>query len=155
MQDEALYKRRLLLFEDPALEAQPRHEVAVGVGRNQPVANNIVGPSTRFSGVHRFEDPVGTTAIVPNVWKIPPSGMVCIVWRCCVVLCNPFAMGDCDMFLLLLLFAWTVKTTNNPHAMLCMWPLELGIWTRACGPLGWGYGLTYCGKGRCELLDHT
>ena len=29
MQDEALYKCRLLLFEDPALEAQPRHEVAV------------------------------------------------------------------------------------------------------------------------------
>ena len=29
MQDEALYKCRLLLFEDPALEARPRHEVAV------------------------------------------------------------------------------------------------------------------------------
>ena len=46
------------------------------------------------------------------------------------------------MFLLLLLVAWTVKTTNNPHVMLCVWPLELGIWTRACGPLSWGYGLT-------------
>ena len=32
VQDEALYKCILLLFEDPALEAQPRHEVAVGVG---------------------------------------------------------------------------------------------------------------------------
>ena len=41
-----------------------------------------------------------------------------------------FAMGDCDMFLLLLLFAWIVKTTDNPHVMLCVWPLELGIWTR-------------------------
>ena len=77
-----------------------------------------------------------------ELWRILPSSMVCIVWRCCVVLCNPFAMGDYDIFLLLLLFAWTVKTTDNPHVMLCVWPLELGIWTRACGPLSWGYGLT-------------
>ena len=35
MQHEVLYKCRLLLFEDPALEAQPRHEVAVSVGRNE------------------------------------------------------------------------------------------------------------------------
>ena len=33
-QDEACKKCRLLLFEDPTLEAQPRHQVAVGVGRN-------------------------------------------------------------------------------------------------------------------------
>ena len=68
MQDEALYKCRFLLwlFEDLVLEAQPRHEVAVGVGRNEPVAHDTVGPSARFSGVYRFEDPVGTTAIVPN-----------------------------------------------------------------------------------------
>ena len=51
------------------------------------------------------------------------------------------------MFLLLLLFAWTVKTTDNPHVMLCVWPLELGIRTHnpctsMCGPLSWGYGLT-------------
>ena len=37
MQDEALYECRLLLFEDPTLEAQPRHEVAVGVGQNELV----------------------------------------------------------------------------------------------------------------------
>ena len=66
MQDEALYKCRLLLFEDPALEAQPRYEVAVGVGRNELVAHDTVVSSARFSGVHRLEDPVGTTAIVPN-----------------------------------------------------------------------------------------
>ena len=34
VQDEALYKCRLLLFEDCALEAQPWHEVAFDVGRN-------------------------------------------------------------------------------------------------------------------------
>ena len=50
MQDGALYKCRLLLFEDPALEAQPRHEVAVRVGRNELVAHDTVRPSTRFSG---------------------------------------------------------------------------------------------------------
>ena len=66
MQDKALYKCRLLLFEYPALQAPPRHEVAVGVWRNEPVAHNTVGLSARFNGVHRFEDPVGTTAIVPN-----------------------------------------------------------------------------------------
>ena len=66
VQDEALNKCGLLLFEDPALEAQPRHEVAVGVGRNEPMAHNTVEPSTRFSGVYRFEDPVGAMAIVPN-----------------------------------------------------------------------------------------
>ena len=58
-----------------------------------------------------------------------PEGTVCIVWCCCVVLCNPFAMWDCDMLLLLFLFAWTAETTDNPHVMLCVWPLELGIWT--------------------------
>ena len=30
VQDEALYKCRLLLFEDPSLEAQPRHVVPKG-----------------------------------------------------------------------------------------------------------------------------
>ena len=54
--------------------------------------------------------------------------MVCNVWRCCVVQCNHFAMGDCDMFLWPLLFAWTIKSTNNPHVMVC-------------APLSWGYGL--------------
>ena len=73
MQDEALYKCRLLLFEDPALEALPRHEVADGVGRNEPVAQDTVGPSARFIGVHRFEDPVGTTAIVPNCGPVSPK----------------------------------------------------------------------------------
>ena len=33
MQDEALYKCCLSLLEDPALEAQPWHEVAVGAGQ--------------------------------------------------------------------------------------------------------------------------
>ena len=141
MQDEALYKCRLLLFEDPALEAQPGHQVAVRVGRNEPVAHDTVGPSARFSGVHRFEDPVGTTAIVPNSGGHILEGTVCIVWQCCVVLCNSFAMGDRDMLLLLLQFAWTVKTTDIPYIMLCVWPLGLGIWTWACSPLSWGYGL--------------
>ena len=52
MQDEGLHKCRLLLFEDPALEAQPRHEVAVGVGRNEPVAHDTVQPSGRFRHPH-------------------------------------------------------------------------------------------------------
>ena len=72
MQDEARYKYCLLLFEDPALEAQPSHEVAVGVGRSQPVAHDIVGPSARFSGVHRFEDPVPIRKPVipyPLLWE--------------------------------------------------------------------------------------
>ena len=71
MQDKALYKCGLLLFEDPALEAQSRHKVAVRVGRNELVAHDIVGPSARFSGVHRFEDPMGTTAIIPNCGLCP------------------------------------------------------------------------------------
>ena len=45
-------------FGDPALEAQPRHEVAVGMGRNEPVAHDTTRPSARLSGVHHFEDPV-------------------------------------------------------------------------------------------------
>eukprot|EP00670_Eutreptiella_braarudii_P021423 CAMPEP_0174350502 /NCGR_PEP_ID=MMETSP0811_2-20130205/7615_1 /TAXON_ID=73025 ORGANISM="Eutreptiella gymnastica-like, Strain CCMP1594" /NCGR_SAMPLE_ID=MMETSP0811_2 /ASSEMBLY_ACC=CAM_ASM_000667 /LENGTH=46 /DNA_ID= /DNA_START= /DNA_END= /DNA_ORIENTATION= len=40
-------KCRLLLIEDPALEAQPRHEVAVGVGRNLSLGCDTVGPSAR------------------------------------------------------------------------------------------------------------
>ena len=66
VQHGALYKCRLLLFDDPALEDQPRHEVAVTVGRNVPVAHDTIGPGARLSGVHRFEGPVGTTAIIPN-----------------------------------------------------------------------------------------
>ena len=57
VQDEALYKFCLLLFEDPTLKAQPRHEVAVGVGRNEPVAppgaSTAVAPHpkmNKFSG---------------------------------------------------------------------------------------------------------
>ena len=73
MQDEALYKCRLLLFEDPGLEALPRHEVADGVGRSERVAQDTVGPSARFIGVHRFEDPVGTTAIAPNCGPVSPK----------------------------------------------------------------------------------
>ena len=46
------------------------------------------------------------------------------------------------LLLLLLLFAWTIKTTDNPHVMLCVWTLEFGIWTGVCGHLSWGYGLT-------------
>ena len=38
---------RLLLFEDPALEAEPRHEVAVGVGRNLLLGCNTVRTQTR------------------------------------------------------------------------------------------------------------
>ena len=33
------------------------------------------------------------------------------------------------MFLFLLLFAWTVKTTDNPNPLLCVWPFESEIWT--------------------------
>ena len=44
--------------------------------------------------------------------------------------------------LLLLLFSWTIRTTDNPHVMLCLLPLEVGIWTWVCGPVSWGYGLT-------------
>ena len=44
----------LPVFEDPALEAQPRHRVAVGVGRNLSPGHNFVGPGARFRGVHRL-----------------------------------------------------------------------------------------------------
>ena len=40
---------RLLLIEDPALKAQPRNEVAVGVGQNLSPGHNTVGPSARFT----------------------------------------------------------------------------------------------------------
>ena len=53
VQDEALYKCHLLLFEDPALEAQPWHEVAVGVGRNLSPGSDAVGPNARFTNVLR------------------------------------------------------------------------------------------------------
>ena len=51
------------------------------------------------------------------------------------------------LLLLLLLFLWTVQIMENSHVMLCVLPLELGIWTLKpctlmCGPLSWGYGLT-------------
>ena len=49
MQDEALYECHLLLSEDPALEAQARHEVAVGVGRNLSPGRDTVGPNARFA----------------------------------------------------------------------------------------------------------
>ena len=121
VQDGALYKCPLLLFEDPALETPRLHEVAVGVGRNEPLAHDTVGPNTGFSGVHRLEDPVGTMlSYLPNA-KV----LYGVVSHCCVVLCNHFAMGDCDMFLLLMLFA-CVKTTDTPHVMLCVRPFELG-----------------------------
>ena len=35
------------------------------MGQNELVAHDTVA-SAHFSGIHRFEDPVGTTAIVPN-----------------------------------------------------------------------------------------
>ena len=65
-----------------------------------------------------------------ELWICVCEGTVCIVWRCCVVLCNPFAMRDFDIFLLFLLFAWIVKMTNKPHITLCV------------GLLSWGYGPT-------------
>ena len=58
VQDEALYKCRLLHFEDPALESRPWHEVAVGVGRNLLLGRATVGPGAFFSGVHRSEYPM-------------------------------------------------------------------------------------------------
>ena len=54
MQGGALYNRLVLPFEDPALEAQPRHEVAVGVGRNLSPGQDTIGPGARFIGVHRL-----------------------------------------------------------------------------------------------------
>ena len=54
MQDEVLYKCCLLLIEDPALKAQPWHEVAVGVGRNLSPGYDSVGLNARFIGVHSF-----------------------------------------------------------------------------------------------------
>ena len=50
-------KCRLLLFEVPALEAQPRHKVAVSVGRNLSLGCDIVGRSFRFRGVHYVKIP--------------------------------------------------------------------------------------------------
>ena len=92
MQDEALYKCRLLLFEDPVAEAQTRHKVAVRVGRNPPVAHDTFGHSAHFSGVHRFEDPMGTTAIIPNCGGMAPMRcvMYCMALFCCTMqsLCN-------------------------------------------------------------------
>ena len=49
LQDEAVSKCRLMLFEDPALKAQPRHEVAASVGRNLLVQHDTVGPNARFA----------------------------------------------------------------------------------------------------------
>ena len=46
---KALYKCRLLLIEDPTLEAQPQHEVAVGVGQNLSPGHDTVGTSARFA----------------------------------------------------------------------------------------------------------
>ena len=94
------------------------------------MADNTVEPSTRFRGVPRFEDPMGMTAIVSST-----AGLSHRVWYVIhgvvgVVLGDPFAMRDFDMFLWLLSFSWTMKATNNPHEKLCVWTLELGIWTQ-------------------------
>ena len=39
----------LSLIEDPTIEAQPRHEAVVGVGRNLSPGHNTVGPSACFA----------------------------------------------------------------------------------------------------------
>ena len=52
VQDEALNKSRLLLFEHPALEAEPQHEVARGMGRNLSPGRDTVRPNARFSGIN-------------------------------------------------------------------------------------------------------
>ena len=86
MQDEALYKSVVhCFFEDPALEAHPWHEIAVGVGRNEPVAHDTVGRSAHFNGVHGFEDPVGATAFIPYYGGMAPIryGIYCIALLCC------------------------------------------------------------------------
>ena len=93
MQDEALYECYFLLFEDPALEAEPRHEVAVRVGQHKPQANDTVGPSARSGGVHRFEDPVGTTALIPNCGGNLLEGTLCIVCRFVLFYATPLQWG--------------------------------------------------------------
>ena len=45
MQDKALYNCRLLLIEDPTIEAQSQHEVMDGVGRNLSQGHDAVGPA--------------------------------------------------------------------------------------------------------------
>ena len=47
--EKALYNCHMLLSEDPTLEAQPWHEVAVVVGQNLSLAREIVRPSARFA----------------------------------------------------------------------------------------------------------
>ena len=65
VQDEVLYKCCLLLFEDPALEAQPRHKVAVDVGQNLSPGRNTVGPGACFRG--------GPSGISPSEPRPPPQ----------------------------------------------------------------------------------
>ena len=42
-------KYRLSLIEDPALEAQPQHKVAVGVGRKLSPGHDTFGPGACFT----------------------------------------------------------------------------------------------------------
>ena len=132
MQDEALLQCGLWLFDDPALEAQPRHEVAVRVGRRELSARDALRPCVRFGGVHRFEDPVGRTAIVPNCGPLSLKvlyvlyGVVmlfyAIPWRWWILTC-------CCGCYCLLRYKIDIKMTDNPQGMLCVRPLEFGIHT--------------------------
>ena len=117
MQHGPLYKCRLLLLEDPAVEAQPRHRVAVHVGRNKPVAHDIVGLGAHFSAVHCFDDLVGRTTMVPNCGGNLPNGAVCMR-------CTPPTM------LLLILL-------RHPH--MCAWIDE----TRQMNVLRYCFSLCY------------
>ena len=116
----------LLLIEDPALEAQPRHEVAVGVGRHLSPGHDIVGPiarpiadaidcnlnyfansfpqtvhalSARLCKMRHYTNAVCCSLKIPwvqrQLYRTNNEVLCGIVRYCCVVVCNPLAMGDC------------------------------------------------------------
>ena len=77
MQDEALYKCRLLLLEDTALEAQPRHEVAVLWGETShwptiPSDPSLVSPvyiALKILWVRRLSYRTSDEVLYGIVWR--------------------------------------------------------------------------------------
>ena len=56
----------------------------VCLGRNEAMAHDILELGARFSGVYRFEDPLGMMAMAPNCGGNLPEGTVwCMALLCC------------------------------------------------------------------------
>ena len=91
VQDGALYKCHLLLIEDLALEAQPRHKVADGVGQNLLSGHAAVGSNAYFYGIHcLLKIPWVRRQSYGTVTLVRCGSVHC----CCVVGCNPQVVGD-------------------------------------------------------------